>query len=118
MVPLRAPGAVLALVAMLAPWAGVVRTSAHVLTNDHHQPLESDHVDGAADALHGHGHEKATPAHDHGSTLPKNAHALRPLAVSVRAFAPPGAEAPASLWSFVPAPSASPPRLKSIVLRI
>lgn len=70
--PLRVLGCLITLTAMLAPWAGVVRTAVHLTFDAHHHDealATQDDLHDAATVLHGHGHEHGTPAHSHDATV-------------------------------------------------
>lgn len=115
--PLRRLVAATALIGLLAPWAAVIGTAAHLMAG-HHDSGERDHF--AATALHGHGHSADTPDHEHGLSLPGGTDSgLRSPVMAIPLFAWAAfAKGSASPCSSVPAPAASPPRLASIVLRI
>jgi len=109
---------VLALVAILAPWAVDGAAAAHVAFDDHHHGAEAP-PPGAA--LHGHGHDDGAPPHEHGSSEPTPAiravHGLD-LAWTVGVnFQVPPCGTSVSTGCLV-SPAASPPGAQTTILRI
>lgn len=117
--------AALAILAVLGPFAHGVIVTVHLFLEDRH---ESDgHLADLESAIHGHAHERGSPAHSHSCTAPRAASEIASVVMD-----PQSTDLPATAWLVSARPGGSgathsgerrsagplPPSLLSPILRI